>query len=219
LFESKLPLEICQIDTDNFSVGNIAHVHFAADVFSLPLKTAEHPHGLFTEHELYMILAVCFMAVFLDLDKTKSFALQHAAHAAANKLGAIVEANVKFANKTGLISGLTDKMSEHQGALKDYGIHMIRELLAAGLTPYEVTWSQMFPTAGAMVANQAQVVSFSLFQCFRTPFDAEENSSPNPWTTTWEKAKPTSQRSTASPSSTRRKRITSFCTMRWKVFD
>ena len=106
-----------------------------------------------------MILAAFFIAIFFDLDTTKSFALQQAAHAAANKLGAIVEASVKFANKTGFISGLADKMTEQQGPLKEYGIHMVRQLLAAGLTPYEVTWSQMLPTAGAMVANQAQVVS------------------------------------------------------------
>ena len=145
------------------SVGNITHVHFAAEVFSLPLKTAEHPHGLFTEQELYMILAVVFVAIFFDLDTTKSFALQQAAHAAANKLGAIVEANVKFANKTGFISGMTDKMNERAGPLKDYGVHMIRQLLAAGLSPYEVAWSQMLPTAGAMVANQAQVVCLFSF--------------------------------------------------------
>jgi linoleate 10R-lipoxygenase len=107
-----------------------------------------------------MVLAAFFIAIFFDLDTTKSFALQQAAHAAAKKLGAIVEANVKFASKTGFISGITDKMGERQGALQDYGIHMIRQLLASGLTPHEVTWSQMMPTAGAMVANQAQVVSY-----------------------------------------------------------
>jgi linoleate 10R-lipoxygenase len=36
----------------------IAHVYFAANVFSLPLKSDAHPKGVFTEHELYGILAV-----------------------------------------------------------------------------------------------------------------------------------------------------------------
>jgi hypothetical protein len=111
------------------------------------------------EHELYMVLAAFFIAIFFDLDTTKSFGLQQAAHAAATKLGGIVEANVKLAKATGFMSGITDKFSERQGPLKDYGIHMIRQLLASGLSPHEVTWSQMLPTAGAMVANQAQVVS------------------------------------------------------------
>jgi linoleate 10R-lipoxygenase len=114
---------------------------------------------LIQEHELYLVLAVNFIAIFFDLDTMKSFALQQAARAAANKLGAIVEAEVKFAKATGFASGLTDKYLETKGPLKDYGIHMVRHLLAAGLSPYEVAFSQMLPTAGAMVANQAQVVS------------------------------------------------------------
>jgi hypothetical protein len=197
------------------SVGNITHVHFAADVFSLPLKTAEHPHGLFTEHELYMVLAAFFIAIFFDLDITKSFALQQAAHAAANKLGAIVEANVKFANKTGFISGLTDKMSERSGPLKDYGIHMIRQLLAAGLTPYEVTWSQMLPTAGAMVANQAQVVSLCALS--GSPVADTKHSSLKHLTTTSEKAKSTFPKSTVSRNSTHPKQTTFYCTIQWRV--
>lgn len=46
---------------------------------------------------------------------------------------------------------------QESNALKDYGVHMIRQLLASGLGVHETTWSQILPTAGAMVANQAQV--------------------------------------------------------------
>ena len=38
-------------------VGNLANVHFAADVFALPLKTKDNPHGVYAETELYMIMA------------------------------------------------------------------------------------------------------------------------------------------------------------------
>lgn len=58
LFESKLIVLLWEPIMTVYSVGNISHVHFAADVFSLPLKTAEHPHSLFTvsRHHLSPIL-------------------------------------------------------------------------------------------------------------------------------------------------------------------
>jgi linoleate 8R-lipoxygenase / 9,12-octadecadienoate 8-hydroperoxide 8R-isomerase len=37
-------------------VSNCAQVHFAASVFSLPLKTEQNPHGIYSESELYAIL-------------------------------------------------------------------------------------------------------------------------------------------------------------------
>lgn len=40
-----------------------AHVHFASNIFSLPLKSEAHPKGVYTEHELYGILAVSDMEV------------------------------------------------------------------------------------------------------------------------------------------------------------
>ncbi|KAI9799736.1 MAG: hypothetical protein M1833_003855 [Piccolia ochrophora] len=138
-------------------VGNLAHAHFAANVFSLPLKTEEHPHGIYSEHEMYMVLAVIFVFLFFDMDPAKSFPLKKAATAVAQQLGKLVEANVKAVNATGWIAGIIDPMFQNSGPLQDYGVHMIRRLLESGMSVSEVAWSQVFPTAGAMVANQAQV--------------------------------------------------------------
>lgn len=41
-------------------VGNLANVHFAADVFCLPLKTKEKPLGVYSETELYSIMACTY---------------------------------------------------------------------------------------------------------------------------------------------------------------
>lgn len=38
-------------------VGNLAHVHFAAEVFALPLKTEHNPRGIYSEVELYTVMA------------------------------------------------------------------------------------------------------------------------------------------------------------------
>ncbi|KAI9888686.1 MAG: hypothetical protein M1814_006542 [Vezdaea aestivalis] len=143
-------------------VGNLAHVHFAANVFSLPLKTAEHPRGVYTEHEMYMVLAVIFVCIFFDLDPAKSFPLRMAARAIGQQIGKLVEANVKAVNATGWIAGIVDSRHQNHGHLQDYGVHMIRRLLESGMGPYEVAWSQVLPTACAMVPNQAQVFTQAL---------------------------------------------------------
>ncbi len=111
-----------------------------------------------------MVLAVIFVCIFFDLDPAKSFPLRHAARAVAQQLGKLVEANVHSVSMTGLVAGIVDRFRENQNPLADYGVHMIRRLLESGLGVSEITWSQILPTAGAMVANQAQVVSlpFSL---------------------------------------------------------
>lgn len=144
------------------SVGNLAHVYFAANVFSLPLKTEDHPHGVYSEQEMYMVLAIIFSCVFSDVDPAKSFPLRLAAKAITQQLGKLVEANVKMVNATGWIAGIVDGIHQHHSPLTDYGVHMVRRLLESGMSVSEITWSQIVPTAGAMVANQAQVVRSSV---------------------------------------------------------
>ena len=139
-------------------MGNLANVHFAANVFSLPLKTEDHPRGIYTEEEMYMVLAIIYASVFFDLDPSKSFPLRLAAKAVTQQLGKTVESNVKMVNATGLIAGIVDGMQHNHSPLQDYGVHMVRRLLESGMGVSEITWSQIVPTAGAMVANQAQVV-------------------------------------------------------------
>lgn len=156
-FNPTLSIECCS--NNRFSVGNLAHVHFAANVFSLPLKTEEHPHGVYSEQEMYMVLAIIFVCIFFDLDPAKSFPLRMAAKAVTAQLGKLIEMNVKTVNMTGWIAGIVDSLHQDHNPLTDYGVHMVRRLLESGLGTKEITWSQILPTAGAMVANQAQVVS------------------------------------------------------------
>ena len=138
-------------------VGNIAHCHFAANIFSLPMKCKENPNGVLSEHELFGALAIVFVAIFFDFEPTKSFPLRHAGRAFGQLLGKLIEANVKLTAGTGIVSGLVDGWRENQNALKTYGVHMVRKLLESGLSQYEIAWSQILPTATAMVPNQSQV--------------------------------------------------------------
>lgn len=145
---------INQVDLTR-DVGNLAHIHFAAGVFALPLKTAENPHGIYSEHELYMVMSTIFIFLFFDVDPAKSFPLALITNKITKQLGALVTANVKWQSKTGFIHKL--HKDDTSGPLGQYGQHMIARLLESGMSIEELVWSQIVPTAGAMVANQAQV--------------------------------------------------------------
>lgn len=74
-------------------------------------------------------------------------------------LGKLVELNVKSVTATSFASSLIDRFRENDNALHDYGIHMVRQLSEMGMGVQEMVYSQILPTAVAMVPNQAQVVS------------------------------------------------------------
>ncbi|CZS85543.1 unnamed protein product [Fusarium graminearum] len=143
-------------------VGNVAHTHFVARMFNLPLKTKQNPKGVFSEQELYMILAVIFVCIFFDIDPAKSFPLRQAAREVAQQLGKIVEMNVKLATSVGIKGLFTSKPNKNDDPLAAYGENMAKGLKKAGLSIDDIVWSQILPTAGAMVPNQAQVFAQTL---------------------------------------------------------
>ena len=142
-------------------LGNVVHVHFASRVFALPLKSEENPRGVLTEQELYKALAAIFTCIFFDFDPAKSFPLLQAAKGAAEKVGKIIESNVKL-SKFGLPIPYTQKLDKND-ALSAYGKNMIKALAQAGLSNHDIAWSQILPTAAAMVPNQAEVVSNPIY--------------------------------------------------------
>jgi hypothetical protein len=138
-------------------VGNLAHTHFAARLFNLPIKTKENPKGIFSELELYQALSAIFVCIFLDIDPANSFPLRQAAKEYTDKLGRAVELNVKLTTKLG-IRGLYTPNPKND-PLASYGVNLVKNLGKSGLNAYDIAWSQILPTAGAMVPNQAQEVS------------------------------------------------------------
>ncbi|KAH0846113.1 hypothetical protein AYO21_10106 [Fonsecaea monophora] len=147
---------INQVDITR-DVGNLAHVHFAANMFDLPLKTAENPRGIFSEQELWMAMSVIFTAIFFDFEPTKSFPLRMVGRKLSNLLGKLIEANIKSVTATSFAAKFFDGWRENENALADYGIHMIRRLSETGMSTYDMAFSQILPTACAQVPNQSQV--------------------------------------------------------------
>lgn len=149
-------------------VSNLAQIHFCANIFSLPLKTDSNPRGIFTELELYEIMALIFTCIFYDVDVSKAFQLEQASRKVAQQLGELVMANVEIVDKAGFITNLVSKLHRHD-ALSDYGVHMIQRLLDSGLPPKEIVWTHILPSASSMVANQAQL----FVQCLDFYLDKE----------------------------------------------
>lgn len=103
-----------------------------------------------------------FIAIFFDVDPVKSFPLLQAARTVSQQIGQIVLEIVQLIDEpTGLISSIIEKFHHHT-PLSKYGAHMIEQLLKAGLSVKDLVWSQLLPSSGAMVANQAQLFAQSL---------------------------------------------------------
>ncbi|RDA87814.1 hypothetical protein CP532_2958 [Ophiocordyceps camponoti-leonardi (nom. inval.)] len=135
-------------------VGNLVHTHFVAHLLNLPIKSKENPRGVFSEQELYQFLVTICTAISLDVDPVKSFPLRRTAKEMAEKLGAIVEANLKIGSAFGTGGLFTGKAK--LDALAAYGADMVSELTNAGMKPDAITWEHILPTAAAMVPNEAQ---------------------------------------------------------------
>nr|KMM65017.1 linoleate diol synthase [Coccidioides posadasii RMSCC 3488] len=139
-------------------VANLAAIHFSSNIFLLPLKTEGLPHGVFTDTELYRSMALILNYIFYDVDPTQSFKLRERSRSDSQKLGELVMLNVQAISKTGFIGSIIDKLHGNE-ALANYGVHMIRRLLATQMPIDELVWTHILPTAGGMVANQAQLFS------------------------------------------------------------
>jgi hypothetical protein len=149
-------------------VGNLAHVHFSAELFNLPLKTEEHPTGIFTEQQLYLIMSAIFICIFFDVDPAKSFPLRQQAHDVVQQLGKIVKLQVDAIQKGGSIAEkvLAYIRPTSTSPLKDYGVHMISHLLKKDNDVDSLVWGNIMETAGSMVATQGQLLAQSIDYIF-----------------------------------------------------
>ncbi|KAL6717332.1 hypothetical protein ACLMJK_005247 [Lecanora helva] len=140
-------------------VGNLAQAHFSAEVFSLPLKTKENPHGIYNESQLYSLMALVFTVIFYDADPANSFRLRQASRVLVQQLGDLMEilvAGVHVAGD-GPLNSFIEFFHKPQSQISFYGKHMIEQLLKSGVGLKDIIWSNILPTAGGMVANQGQL--------------------------------------------------------------
>jgi len=147
-------------------IGNIAQVHFASEMWALPLKTKETPLGIFTEQELFLIMQSIYTSVHFDADPTLSYSLLQKSKSAISLLGELVLANITEISAGGLFSKLFSAIWPHDSPLPHYGINLIKRLLQEGIDPKSLTYGHILGATGAMTANQgmlfAQILEFYL---------------------------------------------------------
>ncbi|CAF9935527.1 hypothetical protein IMSHALPRED_010259 [Imshaugia aleurites] len=107
-------------------------------------------------------MALVFICIFFDADPANSFPLRQAARKLTQQLGEIMEMLIiPEAKETTVVSTVLGFFHKHS-ALSKYGRHMLHQLLQSGLSTKDVIWSQILPTAGGMIANQAQLFAQNL---------------------------------------------------------
>ncbi|KAI2640055.1 linoleate diol synthase [Xylaria nigripes] len=138
-------------------IGHTVPVHFAARTFGLPLKTQDNPKGVYTEQELYTILALIFACIFFDVDPVRSFPLRYTAKTVTGQLGHYLEAHVKSVTGFNLFAS-----KGKTGDLSTYGAELIKGLSKEGMSNRDIAWSELLPAAGAMIPNISHVFSQSV---------------------------------------------------------
>ena len=155
------PCSCSRLRTDQGrSVANPSHAQFISHLFHIPIKSKGHPLAVLTDQQLYLILALLFAYVFLDLDSAKSFQLRAAAIKGTDALGKVMKAICTAINvdQETLNIDILDMISPEQ-FLTDYGTHLVKRLFEGGKSVDEVIWT-IIPTAAAAVCTQAQGVRF-----------------------------------------------------------
>lgn len=162
----------------------LATTHFSAALWSLPIKTEAHPHGIYTAQQLYQVLLAGFAAIFFDADIANSHKLRSQSRVLVQQLGKLMAVKAKFLGAGGgffaavlatvkesiaaivnifNVSGGT-KVNPSLGpewpVLALYGDRMIERMLSeTGATPEDVVWGSVLPTSVAVCANQTEVLS------------------------------------------------------------
>ncbi|ROW09307.1 hypothetical protein VPNG_05830 [Cytospora leucostoma] len=160
-------------------VITLVTTQFSAALWSLPMRTPERPQGVYSDQELYLVLLVCFAAIFFDDDIGNSFTLRSMARELAQQLGQqLRETSKTLSTGDGFVSAVVETLKESLSpkvrvsskddaatqsewpALRLYGRHMIKRMLKEpGKTVDEVIWGSILPASVAGCANQTEALS------------------------------------------------------------
>ncbi|PHH62041.1 hypothetical protein CDD81_7597 [Ophiocordyceps australis] len=137
-------------------LGNMAHTHFVARLFNLPLKTPANPRGVMSEHEVFDALCTLAALVGHELDPVRQFTLKKKARAMAAQLGGIVETNARLSSLLGMAGLFTPNQPKNDALARIGGPGLIKKLAKAGCSPHEIAWGQVLPTAARLVPALAR---------------------------------------------------------------
>ncbi|KAK7739760.1 hypothetical protein SLS53_005730 [Cytospora paraplurivora] len=146
-------------------VGNIVNVHFVSRLFNIPLKTASSPKGMYTEEELYSVLALIYITLILDIDPVRTFPTRQAAKTVCEQLSKLIETNVGAVTGWDIMGWFSS--GEHRNdPVQNHGITLIKGWSKQGLSASDIAGGQILPAIVSLVPNQgmlfARAVDFYL---------------------------------------------------------
>ena len=134
-----------------------AQLHFAASIFTLPLRSDQNPDGTYAEVDLYKVMASKYQIAFRENDLVEEQKLQEMLHQDLLHIHACLESTVESIEKTGLVADLIDSLHKHD-TLTDYGVQVIQRLLRmkSGVETNTIVAKHMIPAAAALITQQSQ---------------------------------------------------------------
>ncbi|KAK3070710.1 hypothetical protein LTR53_009992, partial [Teratosphaeriaceae sp. CCFEE 6253] len=148
-------------------IGNLVPVHFAAEIFTLPLRTAEFEVGILTERQLYTVLAAV-AAGASGVDAQQTFPLRQQAGDLTRLLRDFVRGVLRVVGVGGDVGEwIGTRLDPIAPELKAFGVPMLRKLAEqAGSQGTEALVAEILATAGSFVTTQglffAQAMDFFL---------------------------------------------------------
>jgi cytochrome P450 len=135
-------------------IGNLVPVHFASELFSLPLKTKDVPAGIFTENELYLALLAIFTSFSKDTDSINSFGIRQVSYKAVHVLGDLVESHVDEVADPGIFKTIMHNIFNDRKAsdVATAGESAIKAL-SEKLDTKQVVWAHVLSTAAGISAT------------------------------------------------------------------
>lgn len=118
-------------------------------LFNLPLKTPSNSKGIYTEDELYAVLTLTYMTVFLDIDPAKSFPLRQATKTVADQLGRLIESNLR-----------SSANSKDSNAVGNHGANFVKTLSGNGMSNADIAWTQILPAVVGLVPTLGTAVCY-----------------------------------------------------------
>ena len=138
--------------------------HFVSRLFNLPLRTDSSPKGIYTEEELYSVLALIFITIFLDVDPVRTFPLRQAAKTVSQQLCKLIETNVSNTTGWGLKGLFFDGQDKHDH-VHSHGSNLIKGWSKEGMSTSGIVTGQILPTIASMVPSLGIFVRVTPYPC------------------------------------------------------
>lgn len=154
-------------------VANVVPILYVAERWALPLKTKETPHGLFTVHELHLMLVVLFVFTSFDILPPVGWDLRAGALQSAQIVNEVISSHLSFAGSmmdsffgfAKRASQIFNRKAKSAYALTPDAIEMYRSLQATGEDHHSLTTNSlgsMIPIAGNLTQQFILLVDLYL---------------------------------------------------------